>query len=312
MRSDLRLKLLGVVAIGLPAVALAWSAGPSTAIAAGLAAVLLAAGLVVSPLGPRTSELPEVDEAIEALEDEIEAVQTARATVLRGAETAGRFRDEFVAAVRHELKTPLNAILGFADVLLQEVDGPLTEQQREDVDAIRGGGIYLRELVEAVLAEWRPQRDTPLPMSIIDVRKLLEHAVRILEGQARGRPVELRVVLPEPVRGPLADERRLLQVLINLGTNALRATEQGQVTFSARDAAEYICLSVSDTGEGIDPDALGTIFQRFERGHGRSEGSGLGLTIAREMVEWHGGYIEIETQRGQGTVFSVMIPKELR
>jgi signal transduction histidine kinase len=225
---------------------------------------------------------------------------------------AGRFREEFVAAVRHELKTPLNAILGFADLLLQEVDGPLTAQQHEDVDAIRSAGIYLRELVEAVLAEWRPRRDTPLPMSIIDVRKLLEHVARILEGQARGRPVELRVELPEPVRGPLADERRLAQVLINLGTNALRATAQGQVTFSASDEGEYINLSVRDTGEGIDPAALATIFQRFERGSDRTDGSGLGLTIAREMVEWHGGYIEIETKRGEGTVFSVMIPKELR
>ena len=104
----------------------------------------------------------------------------------------------------------------------------------------------------------------------------------------------------------------MAQVLINLGTNALRATAQGQVTFSASDEGEYINLSVRDTGEGIDPAALATIFQRFERGSDRTDGSGLGLTIAREMVEWHGGYIEIETKRGEGTVFSVMIPKELR
>lgn len=308
MRSDLVVKLLGVLAIGLPVAALVWSGDPQDALAIGAMALVLSTGMLLSPLRPHASQVREIDEAIEVIEDEIEAVHAERAHVLLRAKTAGRFREEFVAAVRHELKTPLNAILGFADVLLQEVDGPLNEMQREDVDAIRSAGVYLRELVEAVLSEWRPRR-APLPMSHVDVRALLYKVVRILEGQLRGRRIELRVELPEPVRGPLADERRLQQVLINLGTNALRATEGGHVTFSAHDEDEHVRFTVRDTGSGIDPDALPTLFQPFERGDESEDGAGLGLALARDMVEWHGGHIEVETETGVGTAFHVMIPK---
>jgi len=310
---ELAIRVIGVAAIVAPVLALAGS-GVDTAswIGAGLLGAALAA---LCPLRRPPSQLVELDEAIDALEAQLELVGAQWSETVTRAETAGRFREEFVSAVRHELKTPLNAILGFADILLQEVDGPLTERQREDLEAIRSAGEHLQELVEAVLAEWRPRKGTPLPIGWVDLPTLLDGVAGILRGQILGRPITIRVDLPDGLRGPLADERRLRQVLINLGTNALRATERGHVTFGASDAGEHVRLTVTDSGSGIDPDALPSLFSRFTQAgpeHGREGGSGLGLALAREMVEWHGGWVEVETKPGEGTRMSVLIPRGAR
>lgn len=316
MGFELAIRAVGVAAIVAPVLALAGGgATPSMWIGAGLYAAALAALTAACPLRRRPSQLVELDEAIDGLEAELERVGAQWSETVNRAETAGRFREEFVSAVRHELKTPLNAILGFADVLLEEVDGPLTERQREDVEAIRSAGEYLQELVEAVLAEWRPRKGTPLPIGWVDLRGLLEGVASILRGQLRGRPIEIRVEVPPDLRGPLADERRLRQVLINLGTNALRATARGTVTFSASDAGDHVRLTVADTGSGIDLDALPTLFSRFTQSgseRSREGGSGLGLALAREMVEWHAGWVEVETKADEGTRFSVVLPRGVR
>lgn len=316
MGFELAIRAIGVAAIVAPVFALAGTgSAPSTWIGAGLLAVALASLTALCPLRRRPSQLVELDEAIDELEAELERVGATWSETVRRAETAGRFREEFVSAVRHELKTPLNAILGFADILLQEVDGPITERQREDLDAIRSAGEYLQELVEAVLAEWRPRKGTPLPIGRVELSPLLDGVANILRGQLRGRPIAIRVEVPEGLRGPLADARRVRQVLINLGTNALRATERGAVTFGASDEGEDVRLTVTDTGSGIDPDALPTLFSRFTQAGdepSREGGSGLGLALAREMVEWHGGRIEVETKVGEGTRVSVLLPRGVR
>ncbi len=310
MRTDLTAKLLSVFVITLPWLALA-ALGPDaqTLLAAGLfsGALALWASIASRRSIPRASEL---DQALDRIEEDVAGVSADWADVVTRAQTAGRFREEFVAAVRHELKTPLNAILGFADVLLEEVDGPLTDRQREDAEAIRSAGGYLMELVEAVLLDWRPRSGAPLPMRYVDVPALLEQVARILEGQISGRPIEIRVAADPSVRPVLADERRLRQVLVNLGTNALRATQRGHVTFGAHLEGSRIRLSVSDSGSGIDPSALPTLFTAFSQAgsrRSRAGGSGLGLNIARKMVEWHGGFLEVETKLGEGTRFSVLL-----
>jgi two-component system sensor histidine kinase/response regulator len=255
-----------------------------------------------------------VSEALGRLDDRFAEAADARMQMRLRAETAGRFREEFVAAVRHELNTPLNAILGFTEVLLQEVDGPLTPQQREDVEAIRSAGAYLQELVEAVLAEWAPDRNTPMPVMPVDLPVLAREVARLLEGQVPDDRVALRVeVVGDPPK-PAADARRIRQVLINLGTNAIRATSRGSVTFEVAPHEEGVRLTVRDTGAGIPPERIPHLFEEFEQvgdAQANRGGSGLGLALTRDLVEWHGGRIEVASEPGAGSAFHVLLPEEL-
>ena len=311
MRSDLAIKLAVTAALGLPCLAIAASGAPAQSLAVtGIVAAVLTAGLWLSPLYRSAAASAELERSLDRVEDDVRVVTEGWAEIVGRAHTAGRFREEFVAAVRHELKTPLNAILGFADILLDAVDGPLTERQREDVVAIRAAGGYLEELVDAVLLEWRPTRGTPLPMQYVDVRSMLHQIARLLEGQIGDREITIGVDLSGSVPRPLADERRLRQALINLGTNALRATAKGAVVFSAEEQGSLLRITVADTGTGIAADALPTLFSRFAQAGStasREGGSGLGLHLAREMIEWHGGFLEVETKLGEGTRFSVFL-----
>ncbi len=315
MTSEPAARLLAIAALAVPWVALA-IAGADPWLLAGLAVLVVggAVGIVTTPLRQHPSEVRELTDALDRVDRDVHEATLGWAAEVTRAETAGRFREEFVAAVRHELRTPLNAILGFADVLLEEVDGPLEPRQREDVEAIRSAGEYLSELVQAVLAEWSPRRGTPLPIAYVDVAALFGRVARILEGQLAGRPIELRVDVPDDLEGPIADERRLRQALINLGTNALRATERGDVSFEARAEGDHVRLTVRDSGSGIDPDALPTLFTPFVQAGpagAREGGTGLGLAIVRELVEWHGGYVEVETKRSEGTAISIYLRRSV-
>lgn len=254
---------------------------------------------------------PRLDEAVAALEARQAEAATERRAMRTRAETAGRFREEFVAAVRHELNTPLNSILGFSGVLLQEVDGPLNDAQQEDVESIRDAGAYLQELVQAVLAEWAPGR-SPARRSEVGLEELMSEVARLLSGQVKGKPVRIDVDVRREGLVLRADPRRLRQILINLGTNAIRATARGAVTLSADPVDGGTRITVRDTGRGISKEAQRTLFEPFQQsGHRASQrgGSGLGLSLTRDMVEWHGGRIEIESELGEGTAFHLFFPE---
>lgn len=303
---------LGTLIASAAIVATTASVGPLSALAWLAFAAVAACAALVALVGARPAPAREIAAGRRRLEERVEAAARQRLDMRMRAETAGRFREEFVAAVRHELKTPLNAILGFTQVLLDEIDGPLTPQQREDVTAIRQAGQHLSELVEAVLAEWAPEREAHSPLEPVDLGTLAREVGRLLEGQAAAKP-DVRVVVevdPELPR-PLGDARRLRQVLLNLGTNALRATSRGSVTIGVALDPEGVRVTVRDTGTGIPPEMISRLFEEFSQGGAASSqlgGSGLGLALTRDLVEWHDGRIEVSSTPGAGSTFSVVLP----
>jgi signal transduction histidine kinase len=222
-------------------------------------------------------------------------------------------RSEFLAGLSHELRTPLNAILGFTHLLESEDDGPLTTEAKESLALIRTSGEHLKTLIDDILdLSAMETGQLRLSRALVDVVSVAEEVVREMRATVKGRRVELSVA---GGRGNIAwaDPRRLRQVLTNLVANAIKATAQGMVRIQVgRDDSEVI-VRVSDSGRGIDPEVLQTIFEPYKQAGDamtRKGGAGLGLAICRRIALLHGGRIEAQSQPGKGSVFTVTFPDD--
>ncbi len=232
-------------------------------------------------------------------------------TARRQAQDADRYKSEFLSTVSHELRTPLNAILGFSQVLLAEIEGPLTEGQREDLRMIRASGEHLLALFTNVLdfsalASGRIQ----LRRERIDIREILEEVASLLEAQKQGKHVNISCRIAEGLPALHADPTRLRQVVMNLATNALKFTKKGEVRLEANASSAGLTIGVSDTGIGIAEEDLPLLFTEFSQLGTREgrRGSGLGLSIVKQLVELHEGRITVESVHGQGSTFIVYLP----
>ena len=228
----------------------------------------------------------------------------------RQAQDADRYKSEFLTTVSHELRTPLNAILGFAEVLLAEIEGPLSEGQREDLRMIRASGEHLLALFNNVLdfsalATGRLQ----LNLQNVQVAEVLHEIGSLLEGQRQGKPVAIVVDAPEFLPDIEADPTRLRQIVMNLGSNALKFTQRGEVRLMARFNGREVSISVRDTGIGIAEEDLPLLFEEFSQvgtpEYARAGSSGLGLSIVRQLTRLHGAQISVDSQHGLGSTFTV-------
>lgn len=264
---------------------------------------------------PRTlDELGQLCLSFESLRSSYVAILERERAARRLVESADRDKTEFLTAISHELKTPLNSILGFADVLLEGMDGPLNAAQREDLLIIRGSGEHLMALFNDVLdLSAATSGHLALERDVVHLEPLLVLVARELRGLRRDRPVEIQVEAVPELPALHADRRRLRQVLTNLGSNAVKFTEKGSVVLAADLDEAGVRIEVRDTGVGIPAESLGTIFGEFEQATSerpRARGAGLGLAITRQLVELHGGSIEVQSVVGEGTTFRVVLPVE--
>jgi signal transduction histidine kinase len=230
------------------------------------------------------------------------------------AEEANRAKDQFLAMVSHELRNPLNAILGWCTMLrAQEGVSPA-----RGLDVIAQNARAQLKLVEDLLDAARMTSATltvhPRPIVLTDV---VRNAVDAMRPSADERRVALRLTIPEEVPGIAADADRLRQVLLNILTNSLKFTDAGgSVDVRVCAANGHVRVSVHDTGRGIAPEVLPHVFERFRQGSAADAGRhglGLGLTIARAIVELHGGIITIESPGlNQGATCTIDLPLEGR
>jgi signal transduction histidine kinase len=230
---------------------------------------------------------------------------------MRQAQDADRQKSEFLSTVSHELRTPLNAILGFADVLLSGIEGPLNEGQREDLEMIRASGQHLASLFNNVLdVSALASGRIRLSAEPVSVREVLEEVSSLLTAQRQGKKVEIHCYVPEGLPRLMADPTRFRQIVLNLATNALKFTQRGEVRISAQASQEAIAIRVQDTGIGIAEADLPRLFGEFSQ-VGKAEGrhgSGLGLSIVKQLVELHKGRIHVVSEVGVGSVFTVVMP----
>jgi PAS domain S-box-containing protein len=233
----------------------------------------------------------------------------------REVEAANRLKTEFVASMSHELRTPLHAIIGFTELLSEEIEGPLNEKQKRFVSHIHRDSLHLLELINDILDLSRIEAGRlDLRPEIFAMTAAIEEVMATIRPQAVAHLLHLEgPFVPEIALR--ADRVRFKEVLYNLLSNAVKFTpERGRVRVEGSIRNKAVEISVIDTGVGIPAVEQGAVFDKFHQvgatARGLKEGTGLGLAIAKQLVEAHGGRIWLSSEVGKGSRFSFTMPLE--
>ena len=232
----------------------------------------------------------------------------------RQLEIANRHKSEFLANMSHELRTPLNAVIGFSEVLLERMFGEVNEKQEEYLNDILSSGKHLLSLINDILDLSKIEAGRmELEAQPFDLPAALDNALTLIKERAARNSIGLEVHVDPHIGEIVADERKVKQVLLNLLSNAVKFTpEGGRITMSAALNDGLVEVSVADTGIGIAPEDQAAVFEEFRQvgtDYARKrEGTGLGLALARRLVELHGGTLSLESELGKGSTFTFTIP----
>jgi signal transduction histidine kinase len=281
--------------------------------------MLLEVRTTVLPDGAAVRSFTDVT-ALREREEALMRAEEANARA-RAAEETSRLKSQFIANMSHELRTPLNAILGFSDILSGELYGPLGDARYRDyVDDIRTSGRHLLAVVSDILDLAKIEAGyMELSSQLLEPAEITSECLRVIAPRADISRVELSFERRAPEEALMrGDPLRLRQVLLNLLSNGVKFTpEGGKVSLSldterAEDDAEWLVLSVTDTGVGMSPAALEIALQPFRQVDGslarRHDGTGLGLPLAKRLVELMNGRFEISSAEGKGTKARVLLP----
>ncbi len=225
-----------------------------------------------------------------------------------------RMKDEFLANTSHELRTPLNGIIGITETVLDGATGEVSPATRDNLQMVASSGRRLAHLVDDILDFAKlKNHEILLREHAVALRELVEITLTLSQPLTAGRELALiNAIHAEDLPSVRADEDRLAQILHNLVGNAIKFTHQGTVRVSAERDGDWVAVSVSDTGVGIPADKLEHIFESFQQADASSArefgGTGLGLTITRQLVELHGGTIKVTSTLGEGSRFVFTLP----
>ncbi len=226
---------------------------------------------------------------------------------------ANRVKTEFLASMSHELRTPLNAIIGFADLLLASQREELSPRARESLERIRRNGTHLLTLINDVLDLAKAESGrVDVRLAELDLAQLARACVAEVDSLREGKSIELVVEAVASV-ALVSDAQRVRQILLNLLSNAIKFTEEGQVKVAIGETEAEVRVAVSDTGLGIPERLLPDLFHEFqqlETGDGkRYAGTGIGLALSRRLAHALGGEIEVKSQVGKGSTFTLVLPR---
>ena len=239
-----------------------------------------------------------------------EEIAAARAE----AERANKAKSQFLAAMSHDLRTPLNAIGGFAELTAEGIYGPVTDDQRRVMSRIQQAGNHLLSLINDILSFARIEAGrVQLNLSATPVDQIVADAAALIELQARKKGLSFAAPAGTGIVQVCADGERVIQILTNLLTNAVKFTESGSITVGWHADDRAVSIEVRDTGRGIPADKLASIFEPFVQA-GRSaeeqqQGVGLGLAISRELARAMGGDLTVASVAGTGSSFTLTLPR---
>ncbi|HEY9841376.1 MAG: ATP-binding protein [Candidatus Sericytochromatia bacterium] len=219
-------------------------------------------------------------------------------------------KSELIANISHELRTPLTAILGWPEIILDSADMPALAVQA--ASSIRKDGVFLRQLLDDLIDLSRIEAGyLTLDIQSEDLCQIVLDAVDMLAEKARQKGLQLETDLPEQPVWAAVDSVRMMQVVLNYLSNAIKYTQSGgQILLQVRSGREEAVLMLQDTGIGMKEEVRQHIFERFMRADEvhSSDGAGIGLSLVKKLVELHGGHCWVESQHGQGSTFYVSIP----
>ncbi|MCE1203636.1 MAG: ATP-binding protein [Holophagaceae bacterium] len=224
-----------------------------------------------------------------------------------------RLKDEFLANMSHELRTPLNSIIGFSGMLMQDPQGRLSTEAREDLQIIYQNGRSLLTLIDSILDLSKIEAGKmELELEEVDPVQLLDDVRAMAVGLIKGRPIDLQYHRPEEEVRVMGDQDRLRQVFTNLAGNAIKFTESGAVRISASCEGNRFKVRIEDTGIGMSEEELDRLFKPFQQVDGsitrRFGGTGLGLAISQRFMSLMRGRISATSRKGEGSTFIVEMP----
>ena len=245
------------------------------------------------------------------------ALVLRKSDLLEQAQAANEAKVRFLATVSHELRTPLTALSGYEELLSDDVFGELNDDQRDAVERMRSVTHQLTTMIDDLLGftalDAGRERVCPRPVCAADV---IRSAAPVLQPLAERRRLRFELVVPENPPMIVTDPDKARQILVNLGNNAIKFTDEGEVTLTLRQTEDRVRFEVRDTGIGIPRLAIPSLFRAFSqldtgltRRHG---GTGLGLYIARRLAEMLCGHIEVLSEPGKGSTFTLVLPAEQR
>lgn len=237
----------------------------------------------------------------------------SQALAMKSLKQADELKDEFLAITSHEIRTPLYGMIGIAESLRDGVTGKVSQKMREHLSIIITSGNRLTHLVNDIL-DFSKLKHNSLEVQVrpVDLSGIINVVFTICQPLVRKKPVKLMNHIPVDLPPVIADPNRLQQILYNIIGNAIKFTDYGEVVLSAIVNNEQIKISIIDTGRGMSVKQQQIIFDPFQQGDislsRNAGGTGIGLNITKQLVELHGGEIEVESQLGKGSTFSFTLP----
>jgi signal transduction histidine kinase/CheY-like chemotaxis protein len=251
--------------------------------------------------------------AYQTLEEKVSQRTSELQTANQELARANKLKSEFLANVSHELRTPLSAIIGFSQILLDGIDGPLNEDQQQDIQQVNKSGQSLLGLINQILDLSKIEAGKmELSVERLELPGLINSVLESISPLAQEKGLRIDTRFPAGLPAVEGDAGRLKQILINLLSNAVKFTERGHIEVIGQASGRMVRIAVKDTGIGISAEAQKLIFEEFVQGDGSSTrrhgGTGLGLSIVRKLVEMHGGAITVISEPGLGSTFTFTIP----
>ena len=282
------------------------------------------------------TERKQMEMALKASEQQLQALTCQLQKQNEQLEEVSRLKSEFLTNMSHELRTPLTSILGFSDVLLQRIFGSLTAKQEEYLSRIHSSGEHLLDLINDLLDLAKIEAGRmELYLELVDPAELCQAAIQMVEVRALAKQQQMCLELPMAIESVIVDRQRVIQILLNYLSNAIKFTPAGgTISLTSRLSSNldlavqhstaiasnlvattpkgFLVLSVSDTGIGIPLEKQHLLFQTFQQIDGAMdrhyEGSGLGLALTRRLAELHGGTVSLNSVPDVGSTFSVWLP----